>query len=81
MCVIASNNQLEILCFITRPPLARLPKPTKSCSDFLYEAEPSMYDFRALTRQSRDSWLPVRGESTESAMTWALNRMESTLGT
>ncbi len=48
MCVIASNNQLEILCFITRPPLARLPKPTKSCSDFLYEAEPSMYDFRTL---------------------------------
>ncbi len=35
MCVIASNNHLEILCFVTRPPLARLTKPTKSCSDFL----------------------------------------------
>ncbi len=48
----------------------------------LYEAERSMYTFRALTGQSRDSWLPVGGgESTESAMTWALNGVESTLGT
>ncbi len=30
--VIASTNHLEILCFVTGPPLARLPKPTKSCS-------------------------------------------------
>ncbi len=32
--VIASTNHLEILCFVTGPPLARLPEPTKSCSDF-----------------------------------------------
>ncbi len=49
--VIASTNHLEILCFVTGPPLARLPKPTKSCSDFLYEAESSMYTLRALTEQ------------------------------
>ncbi len=48
---IASTNYLEILCFVTGPPLARLPKPTKSCSDFLYEAERSMYTLRALTKQ------------------------------
>ncbi len=59
--VIASTNHLEILCFVTGPPLARLPKPTKSCSDSLYEAERSIYTFRALTGQSRDSWLPVGG--------------------
>ncbi len=59
--VIASTNHLEILCFVTGPPLARLLKPTKSCSDFLYEAERSMYIFRALTGQSRASWLPVGG--------------------
>ncbi len=35
--VIASTYHLEILCFVTGPPLAWLPKPTKSCSDFLYE--------------------------------------------
>ncbi len=52
-------NHLEILCFITGPPLAWLPKPTKSCSDFLYEAKRSMYILRALTGQSRDSWLLV----------------------
>ncbi len=40
--VIASTNHLEILCFVTRPPSARLPMPTKSCSDFLYEAERSI---------------------------------------
>ncbi len=53
--VITSTNHLEILCFIKGPPLARLPKPKKSCSDFLYEAKCSMYTFRALTGQSRDS--------------------------
>ncbi len=57
--VIASTNHLEILCLITGPPLAQLPKPTKSCSDFLYKAERSMYTFRALTGQSRNYWLPV----------------------
>ncbi len=31
--VIASTNHLEMLCFVTGSPLARLPKPTKSCSD------------------------------------------------
>ncbi len=36
--VIASTNHLEILCFITGPPLAWLLKPTKSCSEFLYKA-------------------------------------------
>ncbi len=40
--VIASTNHLEILCFVTGPPLAWLPKQTKSCSDFLYEAERSI---------------------------------------
>ncbi len=40
--VIASTNHLKILCFVTGPPLARLPKPTKSSSDFLYEAERSI---------------------------------------
>ncbi len=59
--LIASTNHLEILCFITGPLLARLLKPTKSCSDFLYEAERSMYTFRALMGQSRDSWLPDGG--------------------
>ncbi len=34
--VIASTSHLEILCFVTGPPLAQLPKPTQSCSDFLY---------------------------------------------
>ncbi len=34
--VISPTNHLEIPCFVTGPPLARLPKPTKSCSDFLY---------------------------------------------
>ncbi len=32
--VIASTNYLEIPGFVTGPTLARLPKPTKSCSDF-----------------------------------------------
>ncbi len=77
--VIAYTNHLEILSFVTGSPLARLPKPTKSCSDFLYEVERSMYTFRALTGQSRDSW-PVGGESVESTMTWVLNGVESTLG-
>ncbi len=36
--VMASTNHLGILCFVTGPPLSWLPKPTKSCSDFLYEA-------------------------------------------
>ncbi len=53
--VIASTNHLEILCFVAGQPLAWLPKPTKSCSDYLYEGERSMYTFRALTGQSRDS--------------------------
>ncbi len=80
--VIASTNHLEMLCFVTGRPLARLPKLTKSCYDFLYEAERSMYTLRALTGQSRDnSWSSVEGESAESAMTWALNGVESTLGT
>ncbi len=80
--VIASTNHQEIPYFVTGPHLALLPKPTKSCSDFLYEAECSMYTLRALTGQSRDnSWLPVEGESAESQMTWALNGVESTLGT
>ncbi len=61
--VIASTNHLEIICFVTGLPLARLPKPTKSCSDFLYEAEHPMYILRALTGQSRDSWLPVGGKT------------------
>ncbi len=76
-----STNPLEIICFVTGPPLARLPKPTKSRSDFLYEAECPMYTFRALKGQSRYSWLPIGGESAESAMTWALNGVESTLVT
>ncbi len=79
--VIASINHLEILCFVTGPPLARLPMSTKSCSEFLYEAECSMYTLRALTGQSRDSWLPIGGKNTESVKTWALNGVESTLGT
>ncbi len=52
--VIASTNHLEMFCFVTGPPLAWLPKPTKSCSDFLYEAERSIYIIRALTGQSRE---------------------------
>ncbi len=79
--VIASTNHLEIICFVTGPPLAWLPKQTKSCYDFLYEAERSMYILRALTGQIRDSWLPVGGENAESVMTWALNEVESILGT
>ncbi len=80
--LIASTNHLEILCFVTGLPLAWLPKPTKSCSDFLYEAERSMYTFGALMGHSRyNSWLTVEGESAQSAMTWALNGVESTLGT
>ncbi len=79
--VIASTNHLEITS-TNHLPLARFPKPTKSCSDLLYEAERSMYTLRALTGQSRDnSWPPVEGENTESALTWALNGVESTLGT
>ncbi len=35
--LIASTNHLEIPCFVTGLPLARLPKQTKICSDFLYE--------------------------------------------
>ncbi len=79
--VIASTNHQEMICFITGPPLAQLPKSTKNCSDFLYKAERSMYTFRGPNGQSRDYWLPVGGESAESAMTWALNGVESTLGT
>ncbi len=45
--LIASTNHLEIHCVVTGPPLARLPKPTKSCSDFLYEVEHSMYTLGA----------------------------------
>ncbi len=52
--VIASTNHLEIICFVTRPSLVQLPKLTKSFSDFMYEAECSMYTFRALTGLSRD---------------------------
>ncbi len=48
--VIASTNQLEIICFVTGPPLAWLPKPTKSFSDFLYETERSI---QILTGQDR----------------------------
>ncbi len=59
--VIASTKHLEISCFATGPPLARLLKPKKSSFDFLSEAERSMYILRALTGQSRDSWLPVGG--------------------
>ncbi len=66
--VIASTNHLQILCFVTGPPLAWLPKPTKSCSD---EAECSMNILRALAGQSRDSWLPVRGENAESVITFS----------
>ncbi len=40
--VIASTKHVEILCFVTGPPLAWLPKPTKSCSDFLDKAECSI---------------------------------------
>ncbi len=41
-----------------------------------------MYTLKALTGQSTDnSWPPVEGESAESAMTWAPNGVESTLGT
>ncbi len=40
--VIASTNHPEILCFVTGPHLTWLPKPTKNCSDFLYEAERSI---------------------------------------
>ncbi len=80
--VIASTNHLEILCFVTRPPLAQLLKPTKSCSDFIYEAERSMYILRALTGQSRDSWLSVGGGgNVEKVIIWALNEVEITLGT
>ncbi len=57
----ASTNHLEIICFLTGPPLTWLPKPTKSCSDLLYELERTMYTSRALTGQSSDSWLPVGG--------------------
>ncbi len=64
--MIASTNHLEILCFTKGPPLAWLLKPTKSCSDFLYEAERSMYILRALKGQSRDSWLPDGGEKAET---------------
>ncbi len=72
--VTASTNYLEIPCFVTGPPFARLPKPTKSCSDFLYEAECSIYTLISLTGQSSDSsWLPVESGSVESATTWALN--------
>ncbi len=61
--VIAFTNHLEILCYVTGLPLAWLPKPTKNCSDLLYETERSMYTLRALTGQSRDdSWPPVKGE-------------------
>ncbi len=77
--VIASTNHLEIICFVTGPPLAWLPKPTKDVLNFCTER--SMYILRALTRQSRDSWLPVGGKNTESVMTWALNWVESPLGT
>ncbi len=53
--IIASTNHLEINCFVTGPPLSRLPKPTKSSSNFLYEAERTMYTLRALTgRQGID---------------------------
>ncbi len=38
----ASTNHLEILCFVKEPPSARLLKPKKSCSDFLYEAKRSL---------------------------------------
>ncbi len=79
--VIVSSYHLEILCFITGLPLARLLKLTKSYSDFLYEAGRSMYTLSALTGQSRDnSWPPVEGECAESAMTLALNGVENTLG-
>ncbi len=57
--VIESTVHLEIICFVTGPPLARLPKPTKSCFDFMYEAECSMYTLRALTGQSRTPGCPL----------------------
>ncbi len=41
--VIESTNCLEIPCFISGSPLARLPKLTKSWSDVLYEAERNVY--------------------------------------
>ncbi len=68
---IASTNHLEIICFVTGPPLAWLPKPTKDVLNFCTER--SLYILRALMRQSRDSWLPVGGKNAESVMTWALN--------
>ncbi len=53
--VLASTNHLDIFCFVTGPASAQLPKPTKSCTDFLYEEERSLNIIRALTGQSRDS--------------------------
>ncbi len=65
--LIASTNHLEMICFVTGLPLAGLPKPTKSCSDLLYEAEALNVYPRALTGQSRDnSWPNVEGENAES---------------
>ncbi len=66
--LIASTNHLEIPCFVTGPPLARLPKPTKSCSDFPYEVEQSMYTLRALTGQSGEEPL------IQPASRWLLRR-------
>ncbi len=57
--VIAFTNHLEILCFVTELPLARLLKPTKAVLTF---------------------W-GGGGGCVESAMTWALNGVESALGT
>ncbi len=65
--LIASTNHLEMICFVTGLHLAGLPKPTKSCSDLLYEAEALNVYPRALTGQSRDnSWPNVEGENAES---------------
>ncbi len=58
--VIASTNHLEIICFVTGISLARLPKPTKSCPDFLCEVECPIYTLRALTGAEQGQFLATR---------------------
>ncbi len=59
---LASTNHLEIILLRNRATFSVVTEANKKNSDFLYEADHSMYILKALTGQSRDSWLPVRGK-------------------
>ncbi len=80
--VIASTNHLEILRLRNRATFSTVTEADKKLFWFPVWGKTLNVYLRALTGQSRDnSCPPIKGEIAESVMTWALNEVESTLGT